>query len=490
MAATPYTNLPEGFRRDPDLGAVYDSNPTSADDLTIIRGIDTREAAGLNQLGIYFYEQIAGWTDSQVVAVADAMGTSAASIFRDRWTTQALILSTPSADESDAWKLSPSAPSLPASGSRTITLLVAALLVGCFFVTWLNRHRQPPMQGVLAAEITSLRVPADGRLLASHVTVGDEVFTGEVLMTLEKSEHLQQIASQSLRVRQLNEDLQKAEAQASIELQWRNQQLQQELSDVQRRARYFQTMQLPPAEADLSQSAPQPAERRIRTVSRPQKVLTSREQRVNGLLFINGISGNTTHRRSAPRSASADGVRRAVPDYRTSGELLRLEAANVQSRLEQLERLRTTLPTQIRMAAGVENLRAQLEDAEARLTHMQSLSRETSILCPGYGTVGQVRYDNGDRVSRGDVLVRILHTERCYVMVQAPSQRIGELQPGTHVDVLFPDHDRCEGIVAGLPVIADNPLAGGTSMAAVRVESIGRHWPELPVGSAVQVQVD
>ena len=67
--ASPYLkSLPRGFRIDPRLGAVYDANPHSADDLTVIRGIETREAVGLNRLGIYFCEQLASWTDSELIA--------------------------------------------------------------------------------------------------------------------------------------------------------------------------------------------------------------------------------------------------------------------------------------------------------------------------------------------------------------------------------------------------------------------------------------
>lgn len=490
MASKPISALPAGYRTDPYLGAVYDSIPETADDLTVIRGIETHEAAGLNQLGVYYYEQLAGWTDTQTVAIADAMGISASSIFRDRWTDQALVLSTPESVGHESLRLSKRTPSLAASGSRTVAVLIGALLIGCFFVAWLNRGNQPPMSGVLTAEITALRVPADGRLLATHVTAGDEVFTGEILLTLEKTEHLQQIASQARRVQELTQHLRKAEAQASIELQWRSQQLQQELSDVKRRAAYLNEFRIASENTDLSQATSKKSARAVQTVSRLRSL---QPQRSNGLLFINGVSGaSATSGQVAPRATTgpAQTAMKPAPGIPNDDRLLRLEAASVQSRLQQLERIRTSLPTQIKKAAGVDSLQAQLADARGRLTHMESLNRETAILCPGYGTVGQVRYQEGDRVANGDVLVRILHTDRCYVMVHAPSNRIAELQPGTHVTVLFPEHDRCEGIVAGLPVIAEKPLTGGASMAAIRVESVGRHWPELPVGSSVQVVTD
>ena len=47
-----YDQLSNGYRIDHQLGAVYDHSPSSADDLTAIRGIDTREAVILNRLGV------------------------------------------------------------------------------------------------------------------------------------------------------------------------------------------------------------------------------------------------------------------------------------------------------------------------------------------------------------------------------------------------------------------------------------------------------
>ncbi len=502
MASRPLNTLPAGYRFDPQLGAVYDTIPESADDLTEIRGIETREAAGLNRLGIYFFEQVAVWTDAQIVAVADALGMSSSTILQDHWSGQARLLCSPSTapenSPAETWSAGRTAapshsPALPASGLRTIALLICALLVGCFTVAWLKREAKPPMTGVLVAEITSLRVPADSRLLTTHVTAGDEVFTGEVLMTVEKTEHLEQISQQTRRVQQLSQDLQTAKAQASLELQWRSQQLQQELSEARRRVQYFETILPPETDSqDISNYDPATPDL-IQMVSHPQNVLPRRQDRVNGLLFISGVSGATTLDKPAEKesrlTAAVPQPTAAVPfpQVDSSLDMIRLEAKNTQSRLRDLERLQTSLPTQIRLAAGVESLKTQLEDAEGRLEHMQSLSRETSVLCPGYGTVGQVRFDEGDRMVRGDVMVRILHTDRCYVVAHVPAERVSEMQPGAQVTVRFPDHDRCEGVVANVPMIADRQLTSGASVASVRIESTGRNWPELPIGSPVQI---
>ena len=90
-------------------------------------------------------------------------------------------------------------------------------------------------------------------------------------------------------------------------------------------------------------------------------------------------------------------------------------------------------------------------------------------------------------MTRDDVMMMILHTDRRYIIVHVPIERIGELQPGTRLFVLFPGHDLCEGVVANLPMIGEKQLANGKSRPSVRVESVGRPWPELPISSKVEV---
>ena len=497
MASTFLNTLPDGYRIDPKLGAVYDASPHSADDLTDIRGTGMREAVGLNRLGIYFYEQLASWTDSQTIAVADALGMSASSIFHDRWTAQARTLVSPiervSFPRPATANVPRSAdfptPPLPASGSRTITVLICALLIGCFFVSWLNRSTHHPMTGVLAAEITSLRVPADSRLLALHVSAGDEVFTGNTLLTLEKSEHVQLIGQQTRHVRRLAKALQQAQAKAVIELQWQSQQLDHELSETTNRAQFFQrlyperndnaeTEELSSVEASLPAS-------QFQTVSRPRDITQPRTDQVNALLFISGASGMTTLD-SLTSTQPAPLVTGMAP-LDSHNSLLQLEAQSIESRLQSLEQLQSRLPAQVKRAAGVEHLRTQHQDAQKQLAQMESLSRETAVVCPAYGTIGQVRYQEGDRMLRDEIMIKILHTDRKYVVAHVPTAQIKELQPGIQVDVIFPGHDTCLGTITNLPMVADRNPVDGKSMASVRIESTGRSWPEIPIGSQVEV---
>ncbi|MGD2132736.1 MAG: hypothetical protein PVI23_08080 [Maricaulaceae bacterium] len=63
-------------------------NAGPPDDLTRIKGVGQKLAETLNEIGVFYYRQIAEWTDEQVAQV-DAHLTFPGRIDRDRWRDQA-----------------------------------------------------------------------------------------------------------------------------------------------------------------------------------------------------------------------------------------------------------------------------------------------------------------------------------------------------------------------------------------------------------------
>ena len=86
-----------------------------------------------------------------------------------------------------------------------------------------------------------------------------------------------------------------------------------------------------------------------------------------------------------------------------------------------------------------------------------------------------------------EVMLKIMHPDRLYVVVRAPTERIDRLEPGSPLEILFPGHNKYQGVVANLPMVTDTQLASGDDMTSFRIESFGRPWPELPTGSRVEV---
>lgn len=71
---------PTPFLSEPDRGP--------PDDLTRIRGVGAKLQRSLNELGVYYYWQIAGWSDEQMAEV-DAHFSFPGRIERERWRAQA-----------------------------------------------------------------------------------------------------------------------------------------------------------------------------------------------------------------------------------------------------------------------------------------------------------------------------------------------------------------------------------------------------------------
>jgi len=63
-----------------------------ADDLKKIKGVGPKLESLLNGLGIYHYDQIAGWTDSEIAWVDDNIEGFRGRASRDEWVAQARVL--------------------------------------------------------------------------------------------------------------------------------------------------------------------------------------------------------------------------------------------------------------------------------------------------------------------------------------------------------------------------------------------------------------
>lgn len=63
-----------------------------ADDLMLINGIGSRLAALLGDIGIFQFEQVAGWTDDEIAEVDTKLGAFKGRIVRDQWVEQAQAL--------------------------------------------------------------------------------------------------------------------------------------------------------------------------------------------------------------------------------------------------------------------------------------------------------------------------------------------------------------------------------------------------------------
>lgn len=480
--------LPRGHRMERRFGVVFDSVPEFSDDLTRVEGVLTREAVILNQLGIYFWGQMAMWRHREMSAIADELQVPVGRMIDEGWTEQAKNLCSTVAPRQSA--------TLPASPLRTTSLLVVALIIGCCSVYLLGGDRNEPLTGILSADMTTIRVPAASRLTSLQVKAGEEVFSGQLLLTLEKLEHLTIIESQTHLVRDLEREVKRVEAQATIELDWRTRDLNRELSNVRQR------VALRELAGSTASRVPDATPHRahhglpVRSVSSSNAALLNSALRgqAGGIIFFSGAGGQASAGSEPARVPDIpQPMQRAQirPDALVAdAAIISGEDADLQTlRAEQsrLEVVRTTLSAIVKEAVGATTIQAEYLEASQKLESLKTVSREVIVHCPVYGTVGQVRYRIGDDMQTGEVMLRILHPDRRYVTAYLPTRRVYELRLGQEVELQFPGNQEFRGQVVDIPLVADVIGHTGDTQAAVRIEPVGRLWPYVPVGSQIDV---
>ncbi len=72
----------------PRIGFLEQPQGGKADNLKLIRGIGPRLEKVLNAMGVYHFDQIAGWTDEDLAVVDSRLGDFAGRAVRDKWIEQ------------------------------------------------------------------------------------------------------------------------------------------------------------------------------------------------------------------------------------------------------------------------------------------------------------------------------------------------------------------------------------------------------------------
>lgn len=538
--------LPRGYRTDRQFGLVYLEPPHQADDLTEIRGIATREAVILNRLGVYCFAQIALWRLHEISAIADELQISPSVISDQKWIEQARSIIAPV-------RRSDSTGSLPASVISTLGMLTCAFLCGFLLVYLLSRGNATAFNGVLSAEITSLNVPVTAQLLKSHVRAGDEVFSGMPLFTLRNTSNLLSIQEYQVKLQKLQREHQQAKARAALELAWRTQEVDRQLTEaqanvdrLQREERLRRRQAAERRRADVpvtAEAVPKPAEAKGPAVSRSTMRSGGPDRKLEdstGIIFFSGPSGKvseftrlhdegkTSRALQDSDSASTDRVPSVsalqtkmasmsevvapadtvaagssltgptvnedttVGDEISPSELDGMLSAIVaavgaaDTYLQSLSSLKKSLPSQVADASGIKQIEDEISETSQKLEELKNSDAEQSVVSPAHGMVGQIQYRDGDQMQQGELLLRILHTDRRFVIVHVPTRHVNEFHLSSDVQLVFPGGLKLRGKVTELPVFAERS-AGGEGLAAVRVEPAGRLWPEVPIGTQIDV---
>jgi multidrug efflux pump subunit AcrA (membrane-fusion protein) len=190
----------------------------------------------------------------------------------------------------------------------------------------------------------------------------------------------------------------------------------------------------------------------------------------------------------------ADQRMNAMLKHETADNAVAVSSVQVeicQERLGQLQRLKENLPERVRQTAGVAVAGEKLAQAQSALERLESRRDDLVVKSTAIGTVGLFRARLGDHLQAGQPIVEILDDARRWVVASVPSSVIPEFTPDRMVRLTFPG-----GLVRTGRVVAVAPQAAPTTAAAeldppvsVRIEQAAAAWPNVPLGSRIDVQL-
>lgn len=366
---------------------------------------------------------------------------------------------------------------LPAPPHRALLLLLLALSAGLGLTQWLNHQTVSRIQvGYLRAERNVIVSPAEGIVQEVRQQPGTIVEPGTVVVLLADARLERQIAARRRTLTTLQAAQAQARAKANVELALR-------LRDLEREEFEVRTLSATHLEKQFFNEF-------VRTAS--EDLI----QRSDGVAS-NGSDDQTYRLGALSQLLTGDKARiQAIMRQQAARNAATINASQVQlcrKQITRIEQLRKILPNQVRQATGVDVAEEQLRDARETLAELERIRERLTLRANAYGTVGLYLKQTGDTVSVGDEIVELYDRERQHIDLPVPSRLINRYPIGTLVTLRFSGPIKCRGRVANVPPHTEQNVAtlpGNDPLVRVLVEPIGRLWPEVPIGSSVEVEVE
>jgi len=366
---------------------------------------------------------------------------------------------------------------LPAPPHRTLLLLVLTLLCGLAVTNWLDdRSASRTLVGYLRAERNTIVAPVNSVVGELRHQPGDVVTPGTVLVLLIDDMLEQQVADRTAILPTLEATLAQTRAQADVELALKLRDLEREEFEVRTLAAHHLEKQY---YNEFMQTA-------------WEEML----DRSDGLASI-GRNDQIYRLGSLPQMLTSDAMQMKAllrqQSARNTASISTAQAKLCRGRLDKIDALRSSLPEQFRTANGVDVATRQLAHARTTLAGLKQRRRHLVLTAGTHGTVGQHLKQPGQRVNVGEAIVELYDREQQHLDLPVPSRLIDRYPVGTLVRVRFSGSIRCRGRVSVVPPHTEQNVetpVGGDPLVRVTIEPIGRLWPDVPIGSSVEVEVE
>ena len=366
---------------------------------------------------------------------------------------------------------------LPAPPHRTLLLLMLTLMAGLAATNWLDhRSASRTLVGYLRASRNVITAPVDAVVREVREQPGAVVTPGTVMVLLFNDELERQVADRRSVLPTLEASLSQSQAQADVELSLKLRDLDREEFEVRTLAANHLAKQY---YNELLQTAwEEMLEMSDGLASNGGQDLIYRLGALPRLMTSDDVRMKTVMRRQAARNAASVSAAQA--------KLCRERTAKIVA-------LRSSLPEKIRRANGVDVATHQLAHARATLEALEERRKRLTLTAGAHGTVGLHLKQPGDRVVNGEEIVELYDRERQHIALPVPSRVIDRYPVGTLVRLRFSGSIRCRGRVSIVPPHTEQDVetpTGDDPLVRVTIEPIGRLWPDVPIGSSVEVEVE
>ena len=360
---------------------------------------------------------------------------------------------------------------------RLIAVVVIAGFAGVYVTSILHDDDETKFVGYLAAETSIVVTDRQAEIVQMHVSQGEEIKPNKLIATLTDLE-------QSQRVIQLKEAfiknqllLEQATAQVDVEVTWRTRTIETDLHRTQIESAGFLKKQL-----DLK-----------------MEVLA-----INSLVPQN--RSNTNIKQSAFMTLSQGSPRTKNERMtlmlqkeanRNATEVIEAQLSICEQRVERLNNLIDALPEKIERSHNLPFLKNEQTRLMKSLQQADTLKTNIQIHAKSYGTVGIVYHNVGDKIKTGEPLAMLLDQQQRSLIVHVPSTKIHKFATGKKeqqkLTLTFAGGITRTGVVHSIPPQAVKEQQGNNTatvqIVKVRVTPFGKPWPQLPIGSQVDVSL-
>lgn len=359
-----------------------------------------------------------------------------------------------------------------AFGFRALFILVAALAGGIGCAQWVKGIRIDSYVGSLQAPKTIMTAKNDAIIQDIHVHEGQTVSSGEVIVTL-----FDQSLDKSWKAKQqelvaLEAELKQSKAKSEVELALRNKEIESEVFNAKlKSSQYLKEQYI----HQITNLAWQDFLQDYDSISSSG----SNEEVFRSLVYESRLP-DENRITAMLRQESA----------RNSAEVFAARVKLCEEQMAELKSIQKKLPTQIRLAMGVEVIMNRLDQVKSELKQLESQREALQLKAGRYGMVGILKHEVGDTIQKGTPILELFDREHPYLIVEVPSRKISLFDVGTEVKIAFSGDTKGKGIVHKISEQAVQRPGLSESMILVYVEPAGRLWPDLPIGTTVDISLE